>query len=97
VYDCLLHDPEVTMAPVVAMPQSPPVDSEKVRPPRGPWRSSDLDLLPENGARYEIINGELFISKSSHWHHQAACTKVATKLTLWCESGGSGEVVINPG
>jgi hypothetical protein len=42
------------MAPVVAMPQSPPVDSEKVRPPRGPWRSSDLDLLPENGARYEI-------------------------------------------
>ena len=82
--------------PVATSPTQPGLD-ETPQPVRGPWRSSDLDLLPDNGARYEIINGELFMSKSPHWHHQAACTKVAAKLTLWSESNGDGQTIINPG
>jgi Uma2 family endonuclease len=85
------------MATAVAIPIAPSTISKKAHSPRGPWHSSDLDLLPENGTRYEIINGELFRSKSPHWHHQAACTKIATKLTLWCESSGSGAAVVTPG
>ncbi|RLT38162.1 MAG: Uma2 family endonuclease [Chloroflexi bacterium] len=85
------------MATVVATPTTQAKFSEKVRPIRGHWRSSDLELLPDNGTQYEIINGELYMSKSPHWRHQAACTKVAAKLTLWSESSGSGEAVINPG
>lgn len=85
------------MAVAVATPPTQTAPIEAGSPTRGPWRSSDLELLPDNGARYEIINGELFMSKSPHWHHQAACTRVAAKLTLWVEGGGSGEAVINPG
>jgi Uma2 family endonuclease len=85
------------MATAVAILTTQPTTTEKVRSPRGAWRSSDLDLLPENGTRYEIIQGELFMSKSPHWHHQAACTKVAAKLILWCESSGNGQAVVTPG
>lgn len=85
------------MAVAVATPPTQPASSEAAPPARGPWRSSDLELLPDNGARYEIINGELFMSKSPHWHHQSTCTRLAAKLTLWIESGGNGEAVINPG
>nr|WP_313898624.1 hypothetical protein [Roseofilum reptotaenium] len=27
-----------------------------------PWTSADLELLPNNNNRYEIINGELYIT-----------------------------------
>ena len=27
------------------------------------WISQDLDLLPDDGKRYEIVDGELYVSK----------------------------------
>ena len=30
------------------------------------WTRSDLDLLPDNGNCYEIIDGELFVSRVPH-------------------------------
>ncbi|MEZ4713179.1 MAG: Uma2 family endonuclease [Caldilineaceae bacterium] len=64
---------------------------------RPAWTSSDLDSLPVNGVRYEIIGGELFASKSPHWHHQAACTNIATELKLWVRATGQGAVAVTPG
>jgi len=64
---------------------------------RGPWTSADLDLLPVNGVRYEIVDGELFMSQSPHWHHQAACTNIATELKLWVRGTGQGAVAVTPG
>ncbi len=81
---------------VATSPTQPGLDEAR-QPARGPWRSSDLDLLPDNGARYEIIDGELFMSKSPHWHHQAACGNVYMELKLWCRKHGQGAVAINPG
>jgi len=85
------------MATAGAIPTTQPTTTEKVRSTRGAWRSSDLDLLPENGTRYEIINGELFMSKSPHWHHQTACGNVYMELKLWCRGQGQGSVAITPG
>lgn len=86
------------MTAVATSTQTQQSDSQQAaKSSHGPWRSSDLDLLPENGSRYEIINGELLMSKSPHWHHQAACTNVAVQLTLWAKSGGSGQAVVTPG
>ena len=34
------------------------------------WTSADLELLPDNGNRYEIINGELYVTRAPHWKHQ---------------------------
>jgi hypothetical protein len=42
--------------------------SDKLR-----FTTADLELLPENGDRYEIIDGELFMTRAPHWGHQQAC------------------------
>jgi hypothetical protein len=33
------------------------------------WQSADLELLPDNGNRYEIIDGELLVTRAPHWDH----------------------------
>jgi Uma2 family endonuclease len=45
------------------------------------WKSSDLDLLPqEDGKRYEIIDGELLVTHAPHWGHQKACLRIGAYL-----------------
>ena len=61
------------------------------------WKSSDLELLPENGNRYEIIEGELYMSKQPHWHHQTTCGNAYFKLKVWNEIHGKGFATIAPG
>jgi len=33
------------------------------------WTSADLESLPDDGKRYEIIDGELWVSNPSRWYH----------------------------
>jgi hypothetical protein len=41
------------------------------------WRIQDLELLPENeGTQYEIIDGELFVTRTPHFRHQQTCGKI---------------------
>ena len=40
------------------------------------WTSHDLEGFPEDGKRYEIIDGELYVSKQPHWEHQFVCGQV---------------------
>ncbi len=42
------------------------------------WTSADLEALPDDGKRYEIIDGELFMSKQPSWHHRDRLTNAAT-------------------
>lgn len=64
---------------------------------RGQWTTADLALLPDNGTRYEIIAGELFMSKQPHWHHQQTCGNVFAELQSWSRSSGMGQASIAPG
>jgi len=34
------------------------------------WTSRDLEVLPDDGKRYEIIDGELYVSRQLHIYHQ---------------------------
>jgi len=35
------------------------------------WTTADLELFAGDGTnRYEIIDGELFVARSSHWKHR---------------------------
>jgi len=47
--------------------------------------------------RYEIIDGELFMSKSPHWHHQRTCGNIYQELNEWSRQSGLGEASITPG
>ncbi|GAB4580942.1 MAG: Uma2 family endonuclease [Anaerolineales bacterium] len=61
------------------------------------WTSADLDLLPENGLRYEIIDGELFMTKMPHWEHQRTCGKIFRALDEWSQKTNLGQASLNPG
>ncbi len=45
------------------------------------WTSQDLEVLPDNGKRYEVVDGELYVSKQPHLDHQIVCGKVF--MTMW--------------
>ncbi len=47
------------------------------------WTSKDLDAFPEDEKRYEIIDGELYVSRQPHWNHQNVCSEVVTLLKVW--------------
>ncbi|HEY9295209.1 MAG TPA: Uma2 family endonuclease [Phormidium sp.] len=62
------------------------------------WTSSDIDILPENeGTRYEIVDGDLFMTRAPHWKHQRTCGKFFRELDSWSESSGLGEASITAG
>lgn len=61
------------------------------------WTSADLELMPDDGKRYEIIDGELYMSKQPHWYHQYVCGKLVATLDNWNEKTGLGEVNFAPG
>jgi Uma2 family endonuclease len=61
------------------------------------WTTSDLELLPESSNRYEIIDGELFVTRAPHWKHQRAIGEVHNVLNLWSKESKLGESVPNPG
>jgi Uma2 family endonuclease len=61
------------------------------------WTSADLAMLLDDGKRYEIIDGDLYISQQPHWHHQRACGMIAAVLDAWSRQTGAGEANIAPG
>ncbi|CAA9266869.1 MAG: hypothetical protein AVDCRST_MAG77-2890 [uncultured Chloroflexi bacterium] len=63
------------------------------------YTTADLDTLPdpEEGARYEIIDGELIVSRQPTMGHQDACDELATVLRRWSRATGRGWAVSAPG
>lgn len=61
------------------------------------WTTADLEQLPDNGNRYEIIDGELFVTRAPHWNHQITCGGFFAPLDEWSQSTGLGRAAIGPG
>jgi Uma2 family endonuclease len=62
------------------------------------WTTADLEVMPEvEGRRYEIIDGELFMSRQPHYHHQRTCSKVTRLLENWSVETGLGQTSFAPG
>ncbi len=61
------------------------------------WTSTDLETMPDDGNRYEIIDGELYVSKQPSWHHQQTCFRIATELEIWNRMSGVGQINLAPG
>ena len=69
----------------------------KDRSDRIHWTIADIDLLPESSNRYEIIDGELFVTRAPHWGHQITTGNVASELRNWSIVSGMGQAVQAPG
>jgi Uma2 family endonuclease len=62
------------------------------------WTSADLALFPDDPRlRYEIIDGELYVSKAPHWHHQLVADRLSRALGNWNDVAALGEVASGPG
>lgn len=61
------------------------------------FNSADLALLPDDNKNYEIIDGELFVTRAPHWNHQSACGRLNTSLDNWSQATGLGKIAQNVG
>jgi Uma2 family endonuclease len=61
------------------------------------WTSHDLELLPDNGKLYEIVDGELYVSKQPGWEHQLISLELGTLLTIWSKQTRKGVTNVAPG
>lgn len=66
---------------------------EKVR-----WTTADLELLAaDEWKRYEIIDGELFVTRAPHLRHQSVILNICAELQDWSEKTQLGEAFPTPG
>ena len=63
------------------------------------WTTADLEALPDDGGwkRYEIINGELFVTRAPHIRHQGVAGRICFELEYWSRQTQLGEPFQAPG
>lgn len=82
--------------------KSPPsrtdlLELENFWPEQGQWTYDDYKQLPDDGWRYEIIEGELYMFPAPKPVHQKSVLNFGTKLNSFCLTNRQiGEVYIAP-
>jgi len=61
------------------------------------WTISDLEGFPENSNRYEIIDGDLFVTRAPHLKHQDVVGAICVELRAWSKTSQLGKAVFSPG
>ncbi|WP_354634590.1 Uma2 family endonuclease [Planktothricoides raciborskii] len=63
------------------------------------WTTRDLDAMPDDGGwkRYEIIDGELFVTRAPHIRHQSAIGNIQFELERWSRQTKLGKPIQTPG
>jgi Uma2 family endonuclease len=62
------------------------------------WATKDLEDMPyDEWNRYEIIDGELFVTRAPNYRHQRVCTKLISRIDKWSEETSLGAIVATPG
>lgn len=63
------------------------------------FTTTDLESLPDqlDDTRYEVIDGELLVSKQPHWEHQFASMMLGAALQDWSRRTRRGVANIAPG
>lgn len=73
------------------------VDSgNKWPPPQGAWTFADYERLPDNGKRYEIIEGHLYMSPAPQTRHQKIIVRLVARLQFYLEKSQLGEILVAP-
>jgi Uma2 family endonuclease len=61
------------------------------------WTSADLELLQHDDNRYEIIDGELYVTTQPSWDHQFSGGLIFMALQSWSAQSGLGQANLAPG
>jgi Uma2 family endonuclease len=65
-------------------------------PPQGHWTYADYVALPDDGHRYEVVDGVLYVAPTPTIAHQSASNLFATYLTIHIQFAGKGRVFAAP-
>jgi Uma2 family endonuclease len=60
------------------------------------WTADDLEDLPDDGQRYEVIDGELFVTPAPSLLHQRAVFELGRILADYLRAEGVGDLIIAP-
>lgn len=60
------------------------------------WTYAEYASLPDDGNRYEIIAGEVYVSPSPRPQHQRAVVRLTSALEQFTQDHGLGEVYAGP-
>ena len=60
------------------------------------WTADDLRDLPDDGNRYEVIDGELFVTPAPSWEHQRAAAELYSLIAAYLQREPYGDVLIAP-
>ena len=64
--------------------------------PRTEWTVDMLDALPDDGQRYEIIDGELFVTPAPTEIHQLIVGRLHFVLTQYVQGSSVGRAIVSP-
>lgn len=60
------------------------------------WTAEMVRALPDDGKRYEVIDGELFVTPAPRLLHQRAVLEIATPLRSYVRLHDLGELLCSP-
>ena len=60
------------------------------------WTAADLREIPDDRNRYEIIDGELFVTPSPSWEHQDVAKRLLLIIDAYLELHRIGKLVMAP-
>ena len=82
-------EPTVTSTPTVTLTETPVAQH---------WTGEMLKLLPQVlGERYEVIDGELYVTRRPHSRHQFVIGAIFLKLENWSRQTNLGRTLVEPG
>ena len=60
------------------------------------WTVDDVHALPDDGNRYEVIDGELFVTPAPRWRHQEAIAQLYLVIHEYLQRERGGHVFFAP-
>ncbi len=78
----------------MAVPDTRPY--QRPSPDRTVWTVVDLEAIPDDGNRYEILHGELLVTPLPSTGHQRIAVRLTVLTVMWCRAH-TGWTVLAPG
>ena len=60
------------------------------------WTAAMVRELPDDGSRYECIDGELLVTPAPRWRHQDVVGELYVRLRAWLAQEPIGKVTFSP-
>jgi Uma2 family endonuclease len=79
-----------------AYPLTPAKDDEQVWPVQGQWAFEDYLRLPDDGQRYEVLRGTLFVTPAPAFDHQFSVSRLSLFLGSVALERDLGVVLVAP-